>query len=431
MHHQYQKKEERSIWQIDDSIYFNKKEKERFNDERSTIVEATLEQWGAGCFDNIRVEDYPFELTRFINNFLSMFGVKQSHITKTEDFILQALHYIDYMQPYYCLVDTPVHLTKNHLDKTYKTKSTGETFDPNRIEIFRYNPDHDYKHYNLVKSLFDHEMTKKILRGERVFSQNLNRDMTKKDIYEKIVTIIYGNLNWYEDTVMEMFENYFEGEMYSLSPGATEAMRCAEIEAAARNDRQAWRLAILACFIWFKSPEALEFFIEYHPVYGSIFDYNRKSGKYEIADGSGGQILVDGVNIYTMRDVISYDAVPGTCEACGVSVHCTQLLNLNAIVNPTCSCGERIDPFHIDPWNSYDAVHRSHLCKPYKEKFPIRSGFVCQHCLYTKINGLPQEVKCGKAVCPNVQCPHHMGELARLRALTEMRTRQLTAPARN
>ncbi|NBO09704.1 MAG: hypothetical protein EBV30_10280, partial [Actinobacteria bacterium] len=138
-----------------------------------------------------------------------------------------------------------------------------------------------------------------------------------------------------------------------------------------------------------------------------------------------------GFEIYNGRSLIIEKGVPaGACVVCKESLHCTKLVNSWATVDPICDCGLAlpIEVGSVDGGYMHVHEHRLPECKAYRERHPgyPRLDYVCQHCLFAKMQRIAPEIKCGRATCPNLKCSHHMGQQAHVRALTKNRTMMLT-----
>lgn len=407
------------LWRVDDSLMEHPEAK--FRKPSSPLIELTSgEQWGFRQFENAKI---PEKMLRFVDGMIRRLGLTCSRFSNIKDICREVLWRIEFEQPYYFLVDTLVQLEQGGEElKTYRHRTTGDILDPARIEIFRYKRDWDFKPYNVVVDMFNHPGMIRFLKSNVLPPQFKSRDDAMTHVLSKISEVVWGDFGWLTNFVDEMLIGYEETMTYD-DPNIKDVYDRQEASDALSGDALFWLACSLGAMTWFKGPDAVEFLAQYHVVYGQIVDII--DDKFVLISDKYDEVIVDGANVYTHQDFEELPArAPDTCINCGVVTHCTKYVNATAILHPICSCGEKIDPMNAGN-DAYD--HYSMSCEAYKRAYPVRSGFVCQRCIFKAIHNLPQEVVCGRAVCPATNCPHHQGPAARLRALTQQRTKQLTA----
>lgn len=416
------------LWEVDDTFIDNPHSK--FHKEHSALIEVTVEQWGMYQFD--QMVKLPRELVEFVNKFTASLGIIPSQFTDATDVADAIIHRIDYEEPYFFLVDMLVNITHEEFTHTYRHRKTGDVLNPGRIEIFELNPKWDFKPYHVVRSIMEHPETVAFLNGSYVPPKFKDRDEALGALFSRISEVVWGKIGWLEDMVEQALDGHVENMVYDERRNQNEHSH-GSITSAMTHDGLFWLAGALATITWLKSPAAVPFITDFHVVYDRLLCVN-DNGTVSPWPESGGKVVVDGVDVYTMKQLECLPhRKPDTCACCGAAVHCTKELNITSLMHPTCSCGETLDP--TDPDTVYSSMsgqgkHNGRNCQEYREKYPARTGFVCQRCIFMTINKMGDHTKCGRTICPAVSCPHHMGNMARVAALTHQRTKQLTAPHR-
>jgi len=250
-----------------------------------------------------------------------------------------------------------------------------------------------------------------------VMHQSKNRPVTREDILERLSEIIYGHYESLQADVEQwLYTHYSSG---SVMAGLTDE-ELLSLDSDSQLDKSFWTVVTLAALMWFKSPYAVRFLSEYHPVYMKLLRWDAKQGRMVVIPESGGEVVVDGWNIYTRHDLtVEEGNPPGTCESCKQSLHCTKYINAQALFHPECSCGQLVNVENTD----FEGHTWTGGCKPYLDQHPPFNAFVCQRCMYMAVNRMPKETtKCQRTSCPATQCQHHMGNRAYAHELTKRRT---------
>lgn len=374
------------------------------------FVDATLEGWGHGTFDVIN--RIPQGLVEFVKFFCERLGIGVPLHCDIDQAIRCVFNHLDYDEPYFLFVDTLVQLIQGgNVLYTYKDKRTGSTYDPSKLEVFEVKRGWDFAPYARIKEILEDPDVLHVIAGGYKKHAKEDRAITIFDVLDLICSGLYGQGKWlYEEVEQWVYNMYMYGEV--------------EDGILAHNEGEVLRFyaLTLATLAWLKSPRAVRFLVEVHPVYGMVLDWDHERDVAVIAPMSGGIALVDGTDIMTLQNVEAVKQEPGTCDCCKQLLHCTNLVNLTALKYHNCACGE---PLSIDgdPYSNY---HRKPICREFREKHPDLMAFACQRCLYMAVNHKPYDVKCGRAKCPAVDiCKHHLGAQARLRALTESRVKLL------
>jgi hypothetical protein len=149
-----------------------------------------------------------------------------------------------------------------------------------------------------------------------------------------------------------------------------------------------------------------------------------------LAKDTGGFAVVDGWSIYTGRDLDILPGIkPGTCEVSKQQLHCTKLVNVNAVKFP-CFCGNGHQDFLNNDEYYHDREHNSAACKRWRLQYPTEMRFISYAALDNQLSGRDPKTKCQRHICPNTKCSYHAGYEARIRSLTESRTQMLTSSQR-
>jgi hypothetical protein len=411
------------LWTVDDNFIDHPGEK--FERTFSPLVEATVEQWGCFQFDSATLPD---KLYGFVERFVKMLGIPNSKFSSVPDACNQVLHRVEYEEPYFFLVDTRIQLERGEALHTYRHRKTGDFLDPSRLEIFRLERGWDYKPYLTIKNMMEHPGMRAFLERNVMPPGFKDRDAAMLALLSKMSEVVWGPFGWLQNFVSEMLSNYEECYMYD-SEVVPDAHAREEFSDAIQRDFPFWMACALGLMTWCKGPDALEFLMQYHIIYDQLL-YMRDDGLIVPVPGTGDEVIVEGANVYTHLNLEKTEnRRADTCVRCGVHTHCTKYMNLTALTHRTCSCG-----LPVNPMDTGDDIHKDHNygrdCQEYFSQHPPRQGYICQRCLFATVNNMDPDMQCGRASCPAINCPHHQGAAMRLRALTQQRTRQLTASAK-
>jgi len=410
------------LWKVNDD--FLEVPEEKFTKRTSPIVEITTETWECSQFDYvIQQGKLPRDLLEFVDGFVSELRISCSEFSSVRDACNEVIRRIEYSEPYFFLVDTLVQLEYDASLITYQHRVTKDILDPTRMEVFKYQPGWDFKPYKVIQNMMEHEGMRHFLRNNVIPPQFKDREAAMKHILSKMSEVVWGSFGWLENFVDEMLNDHLECFIYE-DRRVKDVYDRTRVQDGLAGDYLFWLACTLGVMTWFKSPRALPFLARYHIIYSSLFDVG-DNGKLIPDVKTGGEAIVDGCSIYTLADLEKLpNQAPDTCVLCGIATHCSKHVNVTALRHPLCSCGDVINPLHSGN-HAYD--HYSMACEAYRRVHPPRSGYVCQRCMFNAVNNLGDGFACGRAICPAVKCPHHPGQAARLRALTQQRTKQLTA----
>jgi hypothetical protein len=411
-HHAYN----RELWEVNDLFIEHPERKHEKN--HNPFVEYTVSNWDGFQFDNARP---PKKMIEFVAGFMRQLNTTPSELSKVEDVCEDILHRIEYEDPYFFLVDMMVSMSRKELAHTYRNKTTGDLLDPARIETFALDRRWNFGPFWAVKHLLERPDVVGFLNGRSVPPQFASYEDAKAKLLIKISTAVWGDITWLDNIIDNILRERHDELIYRSHFGERVTSRTVEI------DRLFWLAGALGAVTWLKGPHAIPFLVQHHMIYYELLELN-DDGTVSPIEGTRDEAVVDGTAVYTLNDLdLLPNVKPDTCMGCGVSLHCTKLINVTALKHSQCSCGRPVDPMEVGDDTTY---HNRHACLDYNEKHPRRTGFVCQRCIFKTINALPEPLKCGRAICPALNCPHHMGPAARLAALTHQRTKQLTAPSR-
>lgn len=404
-----------TLWQVEDSELY--RPGERFIAETSPYVEAIMEQ-GSGPLENSVV---PEGLVAFVQNFVQKLGVDSSENSTVSSVVHYVLQFLDYEEPYFLFVDMPVQIKSNQLVQTYRHKKSRSALNPEEVETFQVAHGWDFKPYKQAVALLEHPVTKQILRGEKVLSAE-GKELSREDIVEKLSIMLWGPPGHLTSHVEDWLYRYY-ADLPSNSPNM-EDINLQALEACQRHDMKFWEIASVGCLMWFKSPHALGYLVDYHPIYSAVLQWNKEDRQFQILPSSGGEAVVWGWDVYNHSHlIIEKNEPPGTCESCKVTLHCTKFLNATALFHPVCSCGKPIDPEDTRGWQCGYGKD----CEKYKKEHPAFDAFVCQRCIQMALTDPNNRMrKCDRMQCPAFKCPHHAGQAAYIAHLTEKRRLQLT-----
>jgi len=403
-----------TLWNVNhDSM---KSPVDRFIQESSIYIDS-ISDAGQGPLEGAPI---PKGMVRFAEWFVNLMGVDATKYSSVNDVAKRVLCYLDYSEPYFLFVDTSVQLVPNQLKYTYRFKNSGGILPPEKIECFKVMNGWDFKPYKLAMDFINHPVTQQVLKGEYVKHTKRGDAVTLEDIHSRIGELIWGSpgflYSWIDDWLYAFYEDM------PLNTASDEEQM--SIDSYRQKDYVFWVTAVLGCLVWFKSPHAIPYLTEYHPVYSAILGWDVQGNKPYIVEGSGGEAIIYGWDVYNHHHItVETNAPPGSCDCCQLPLHCTKLVNATAVKHPTCSCGQ---PVELD-----DTEFQGHswggACGIYRREHPTVPAFACQRCLGLLLKGRNKEWACEQSqTCPNVACSHHAGRAHYLRELTKRRTLMLT-----
>jgi hypothetical protein len=399
-----------SLWNVNDSYYDNAEE--RFMTAPPAFLESVLD----GGMGPLETAPVPNGLISFVTDLVKRFGIVPSNLVEPADVVSRFMSFLDYTEPYYLLAESAVELCPGmNVDNVFRMKKSKTVLPPDKVECFKVNAGFDFPKYKIAEQLLNHPSAQAVLDGKYIRHSKRGDAVTKLDIIRSVCDAVWGNSHFIECFVDDWIYSHYESGDLPQSPPDN-----------GRSDALFWYVIAIGCLVWFKSPFALKYLIDYHPVYYAVLGWNHDKGHPYVRDGSDGLAVVYGWEIYTMEHlIVETDVRGGSCAVCRQSLHCTKVVNSWAVVDPICSCGR---PYKIDVEDEHEIRygrdgHHLGECEPYKMAHPgfPRVDFICMHCLYNKMNKLPDEMKCGRRECPNVRCVHHLGSSAYVRGLTENR----------
>lgn len=413
---------QQNLWKVKDNFVGHPEE--RFAVAQSPFLEAVSEQG----FGPLEASPTPKGLLAFMEDIAEKFSAVPSKFVGAGDVAWQVMRFLDYTEPYYLLVDCPVQLSIGaQLVNTYRHKKSNSVLPPDKIEIFKVNSGYDFKQFRTAADFLAHPGTVAVLSGQYVKHTGRGDRITRRDLVSTLSEILWGNLEFLESWVEEWMYGFYSDLEYDHNLGDDDMLN---MRATREQDKPYWYAAAIGALMWFKSPYAVRFLVENHPIYQSLLEWNKQDGRPEVIPSSGGIAIVEGWDILTLGDVyVESGVLAGSCTVCKQSLHCTKLVNSWAVVDPICDCGK---PIKIELQDSnevyYEYTHKTPECRTYADRHPgyPRVDYVCLHCLFNKMNKLPQETRCGRTTCPNTMCVHHMGQHAYVRGLTKNRTMMLT-----
>lgn len=407
-----------SLWRVQD-LHMQRPE-ERFHVETSPLVECVMER-GGGPMEEAEL---PQGMVNFVVRFLEYFKVVPTKFSSVEDALESILPFLDYTEPYFLFADMPVQIDGNNFLYTYRFKDTKQVLDPSKIEVFKVKPGWKFESYGITKDLLENSYTKRILAGENLKSEKTGQYVTKEDVLDRIVTVLWGPPSHMRSHVDDWLYGFYEDLPSTAFREDDDVLR--SMDAFKAEDQMFWYAAAVGAFMWLRSPNALPFLIEYHPIYGSVLRRDPKTKEIEIRPGTQGEAIVYRWDVYTREHlVVEEGSQPGTCENCKQLSHCTKFVNATALFHPICSCGKTIDVEDTDTFGSHGY---SSSCQKYRDAHPAFNAFVCQRCLQMAITGNAHDVKrkCSRFSCPATKCTHHAGEKAYYEYLSQRRRLMLT-----
>jgi hypothetical protein len=272
--------------------------------------------------------------------------------------------------------------------------------------------------------LLSDERTATVARGGFVAHPSNTRNMDITDIMAPMFEAVYSKWDYSRSFVEHLMTQFHDDLKYNIRTGDLNALQ--QIEDAREQDFVTWAAVTLGVMTWLKSPHGLKFLMQTHPVYSSVLDWNEDTDRPMVARDSGGFALVDGWTIYTAQDLELREGVkPGTCEVSKQQLHCTQLVNVHAVMHK-CFCGKQRDVLDADEW-SHDPEHPHPSCRRWKEHYnPPQMRFISYAALDNQLSGRDPKTKCQRHSCPKTDCTYHAGYGYRIQSLTENRARMLT-----
>jgi hypothetical protein len=240
---------------------------------------------------------------------------------------------------------------------------------------------------------------------------------------KKLSEILYGDHPSLLSVIEEWLFTHFSDLRYNGINLTDEEIL--QLDSEQQLDMKFWTVATISVLMWLRSPYAIRFLAEYHPVYQAVLYWDSKADKVKVVPESGGEVIVNKWDVYThLHLLVETNSPPGTCESCKQSLHCTKYINAQALFHPVCSCGKLV-PVEETEFRGHDWKNGD--CRAYLEQHKPFNAFVCQRCIQMALDGRdPLIARCQRTVCPATQCPHHAGGKAYIHELTRRRTLMLT-----
>lgn len=406
-----------NLWRVDDTEL--RKPGERFLSDGSAYLDSIVEQGIAGPLESAPL---PKGLKTFIVDYVGRLGAVPTKYSSIEDVVFRVLRWLDFEEFYYLLFGSLVQQNYNQMKFTYRLKKDGTVLSPKNLECFGVNREFKFEQFKACQDFMEHPMVKAVLAGQEVKHQTKNRPVDKDDILEKISEILYGDYKFLLSDIEQWIYTFYESIESSRMLTDEEEM---QLESEKQLDLFFWTSVTLSSLMWFRSPYAVRFLSEYHPVYEKLLMWNSSLDRMVVIPESGGEAVVDGWDIYTRKDlIVEENKPPGTCESCKQTLHCTKYVNAQALFEPVCSCGKLVSVEDVQfighTWNSNE-------CGTYLKIHPPFNAFVCQRCIQVAIDGLDSsKAKCQRTICPATQCVHHIGAKAHAYELSKRRMQLLT-----
>ena len=402
-----------NLWKVEDLEYY--KSGERFVQDYSPLLDIIANQ-EAGPLESAPI---PKGLVLFVTDYLNLFQAVPSRHTKLEHVLYKVFSFLDIHEFYFLLFGSLIQHNANPLLYTYRLKTNGTTLRPDKLECFHVVPQWKFEPFTEAERFVRHPDIESVLRGAVIPHHTKRTPITETDILEKLSEIVYGHHEVLVSEVEEWLFAFYEDIRYSTK---TQDEEVYSLDADQVLDSRYWFIATLAALIWFKSPHALRFLSEYHPIYRELLVWDKGIDRVMIDPKSGGEAIVDGWTIYTRADlVVEENAPPGTCGCCKQALHCTKFVNSEALFHPICSCGK---PVYVEDTDGTHHFNRE--CVPYQQQHPPFNSFVCQRCLAMALHRLPPTTQCQRSSCPALECKHHPGASAFGSEMTNRRRMLLT-----
>lgn len=407
----------RVLWNVDHRLANNPSL--QFQQDTSPLFDHIIETGGDSPMSRVPI---PQGLVRFLEQkFLPVFNLAPSKYSPIQDVIKYVWQYLDYEEPYFYFIDMPVQLTQSTLQYTFRHKKTGSVLDPKKTEVFEVMRGWEFKPYWAVHDIVTHEVTKRVMAGERLPHATEPRYLNVDDILTKIAAVVYGGYDWFRGTVEQWIWNYSEDLIFDARTGSNPQL-VDEIETSLQADMYFWYVVTLGTMAWLKSPHGLKFLAQYHPVYYEVLEWDEDVEKIVISKDTGGIAIVEGWSIFTLRDVLmEVSEPPGTCCILKQQLHCVKLVNVPAVKSRVCYCGKELEILAGD----YYGDHYTPACTQWRREHPQQDAFVSYGAMYNLLSGLDASTKCPDHKCPNTKCNLHAGNYMRIRALTEQRVRMI------
>ena len=382
----------------------------------------------------------PQGLLNFIKGAVSKFNLTHSEFLDERDAAYEAMSYIDYYYPYYVLDDAPVQISQKHLQYTFKLESSHRgraILNPSKIESFEFVPDYNYSTYSeWLRFISSPAVNEILLRG---YAEINGQRKTIEDLYQRWASIIGVELEIAEDVLI----NHYDFKGRGVAAADKDLM---DPDTIRQMDKPFFMICYLTALTWMKSPKAMSFLVEEHPVYREIlmveFDpihkkevIDQRTGLPKISLRYPDKMLSNVVIAadWTLLSANDLEVIPnqkpGTCMSCGNILHCTKYVNASAIDNPICSCGKVVEVDDVDG----DVHGYSSNCSAYQNAHPLNVGFMCIRCLRVRLENasrpehskLGSEAGCARFECPNYYCTFHAGRKAYVNELTKKRVQSL------
>lgn len=400
-----------SLWYVDDGELHDPGE--RFISECRPLVEQIME----GGEAPLETAPIPGGLVKFVDTFVRDMRIIPTELSSVEDVVSAFMTFLDYTEPYYLFVDSAVQIISNELKSTYRHRKSGSVLPAEEVETFKVIEGWSFEPYQKIVQVLSHPATRQLILGEAVYRPSTGERLTKEDILCKLDEILYWDTECFAMYVTDILARHY-GNMPNQS---MDDVMIRSLDSYQARDHLFWYAAFVGCMLWTRSPFALPFLVEYHPIYSSLLylDTNRQ---VQYVPNSGGEAVIWNWDVYTHEHlIVEANTPPGTCESCKQTLHCTKYVNARALFAPTCSCGGTID---VEDHNLRNHGY-SERCRPYKEANPPFNAYVCQRCLNMAIHKLHNTIRCGRAKCPATSCPHHAGKGAYVAELSKQRRMSL------
>lgn len=386
-----------ALWQVDERNFKNNCTESRFKygPRELGLLEINAND-GCGPFSSCRM---PKGLIRFVNHFNSLLNVEPTDFSPVEDVIYRVFYDLDFGDPYCIFTDSPIQLCEDQYKFTFRLNDSNVVLDPEKIELFRVVPGWKFDPFHAVMSVVNHEMTQKVMRGHAV--ENPRRPgtyLTRDDVLERLVHAITHR--YYKDFVADIVD-IVNNHYWDMTEDAKSAYQADDAKVFREHDKLFWMTTTIAVHTWLKSPHALKFLIESHPIYGDCLEWDDEQQIPLVDRYTKGEVLVHGWDVYHPRSYTKIPIPPGSCIGCGELLYCTKRVNSTALFRPNecdCTVGS-LDPLDTELENhGHKCISRKNICV----------GFVCQKCMHSAVTRTSFQ-KCQRTSCPNLDCKWHMG----------------------
>ena len=433
-----------NLWRVNDT-YFTSPE-ERFQKTESPLYEVAS-SLTCGPLEGAGI---PRGMLSFAERLLALFKANPlSPFVTLEDIAYSLLRHLDFSDMYYVLVNMPVELcTGYELTSTFRFKKSGSVLNPSKLEVFKVVEGYSFPQYRDAVSFLERPDVVAVLEGAYVQHASLGRAVTANDVRRRLQRIVGGDSprsaadgtplegEWIEELVYDLQEGHYEG-VGTFDTG--DHQRNVDILENARDqDMDSWKIAVTGFLMWLRSPHAIRYLLDFHPIYQAVLEWNAETQQPQVIEGTKGFSFVYGWDVYTLRELdVEPGVAAGTCVMCKGSLHCTELVNSYGVLNPICDCGEAVqlfvesrDDVMYDHHESYRGkqIGRKHLCEQYRARYPgyPRIDYLCHHCFQAAHYKTSREAKCVRTECPNTACSHHVGQAMYIQTLTARRRQSLT-----